>query len=587
MSSYDILQNNFPSGELSPLWKGKSNSEFYRTGLDTCKNFMPMTPSGLRRRPGTKYLMETVNQALSIIVPMTVDSNSLVCEITKGKARVWDVSDPSNATTASDAKLNFTDDLENIRYCVNKGVIWLVNALMKPVTVTVSGSYPFTITVAEPTFSGDVTFSSSGDYPSCVGFKGGRLLFGGTKNLPNAIFASRSPDYTAVNPDRYTDFNFLDGGLVIASCALEVEDNELSQARWFLNSQRFLVGSSTIIFSDNGVVITPTDFDISPTLREGSANIPAKGLKNYVVYAGVSGKTMHIMVYDSDSEQYVSKSITTNSSHLFSAGIKDFAITFMPDPIIWVLLNDGTMLSCTIDNSSGSFMTGWAKHTFTDRTPCNLASVPGEDGRDILYIVMQTESSYHIETLEMDDIFDESESKVYLDMRISRSSGSPTDTFAYTTLMAGKTVSVIADGAILPEVVVDDSGNVTLDREVSDCEIGLSFESLAAFLSQEQPTNGQSSFGNKRRLKSVTLRVYQSFGGFVGLQHDDTSKMRELLSSKYGTHEYGETISLVDEDFVADIQSPNITNATLYVLSDYPTPLNILALKEKIELLET
>ena len=588
MSSYDILQNNFPSGEISPLWKGKSNSDFYRTGLDTCKNFMPMTPSGLRRRPGTQFLRQTYNNTDALIIPISVgygEDNSLVCEVTYGHARVWYVGSPDTIKgEVSSSLLNFSD-LSSVHYAVNKKAIWFVSLTMKPVRIDISGSYSsgYTLTVSQPTFTGGMTFSSSGDYPNCIAFKGGRLLLGGTSNQPNAIFASRSPDYSSSTPDRYTDFTFG----TESDYALEVEDNELVQPRWFLNSYRFLVGSERIIFSDDGAAITPSGFDISPTLREGSAWISAKGLKNYVVYVGTSGKTMGILIYDSDSAQYVSRPLTTNSSHLFAPGVNDFAITFMPDPVLWVLLNDNTILSCTVDLSSGSLLTGWARHTVPGgRTISRLISVTGTDGKDILYMVVKVNSSYHIETLTIDDIFSNTESKIYLDMAITRQVTTATNTFTYTSLMAGKTVSVIGDGAILPDAVVANDGTITLDTKVKTCVIGLPYESLVGFLSQEQPTNGQSSFGNKRRLKKVTLRVYQSFGGYVGLD-TDTDKMQELFSTVYGSQLYGQVPELVDKDFVSDVQSTNITSITLYVKTDFPTPLNILALKEKVELLET
>ena len=62
--------------------------------------------------------------------------------------------------------------------------------------------------------------------------------------------------------------------------------------------------------------------------------------------------------------------------------------------------------------------------------------------------------------------------------------------------------------------------------------------------------------------------------------------MNKLLSARYGYHEYGNPIALESDDIVIDMQSQNITDATLYVLTDFPTPLNVLAVKEKIELLE-
>ena len=583
MSSYDILQNNFPSGEISPLWRGRSNTQFYQTGLSLCRNFMPMSPSGLRRRPGTRFIKSTYDSADAVMVYVADGLDNLVYELTSGHARVWNIEDPDTIIAqVTDTKLEYSD-IHAVQIAVNKGVLWLANENYPVTRITLSGS---TLTVDRPTFTGTFTFSTSGMYPKAIGFTGGRLVLGFTKDIPNAIFMSRAPDPGASPPERYTNFDI---GDATASYAIELEDSELIKGNWFLNQIRFLIGSEKAIFMDNGAVITPADFDISPGLNEGSADIPAKGMRNYIVYAGVSGKTLSMMVYNRDAEGYQTRDLTTDSSHLFSPGIKDFAITFMPDLVIWVLLKDGTLLSCTIDTSSGTIFTGWAKHPMTGRRIETITAGRLDNGCDILILTASVEvggvKKYHIETLELDDIFG-SEGYLYLDSAVHYS-GPATDTISYGTIYAGLEVSAISDNCVLPNAVVADDGTVTLDREVTDCVIGLPYESLAGFLSQEQPTNGQSSFGNIRRLKKTTLRVYQSFGGYIGIQHDDVSRMYKLLSAKYGDHEYGEPFSLVDEDFVTDIQSHNITDATLYVLTDYPTPLNILALKEKVELLET
>jgi len=582
MSSYDILQNNFPSGELSPLWRGRSNSQFYQTGLELCRNFMPMSPSGLRRRPGTKYIKQTYNQADAVIIPVFDGTNNLEYELTYGYVRVWDIEDPDTIiASASSSKLNYTK-LHEVQVAVNKGVIWLATMEAPIATITRSGS---TLTVANPTFTGDYTFSTSGMYPKAIGFTGGRLVLGFTKDMHNAIFMSMAPDPGATPPERYTDFTVGSN----PQDAIEVEDSELIGGRWFLNQIRFLVGSSKAIFMDNGNIIEPTTFDISPGMHEGSADIAGKGMKNYVVYAGVSGKTLSMMVYNRDAEGYQTRDLTTDSSHLFSPGIKDFAILFMPDLVIWVLLNDGTLLSCTIDSSTGTIFTGWAKHPMTGRTIETISAGRLDDGRDILYLTASVDvggvKKYHIETLELDDLFSDSD-YLYLDSAITYS-GTATDTILYNPLYAGLKVSAMSGGCVLPDMTVDDSGYVELDREVTNCVIGIPYQSLAGFFSQEQPANGQSSFGNIRRLKKTTVRVYNSFGGYIGVQHEDISRMYKLLSSRYGSHEYGEPVPLVSEDFVTDIQSQNLTSAGLYLLTDYPTPLNILAVKEKIELLET
>lgn len=644
MSSYTTLQNNFPSGEISPLWKGKSNTDFYRTGLNLCHNFMPMLPSGLRRRPGTKIVSNSTEFNKMLIVPIILNGDKpFYLQVTTNKIYCFK---PNTSESIAETSHSYSQ-LVNANWAFNKNAVWFVKDDMKPVklSITYTSDTDITLSIEEPTFTGDMTFSTEGNYPSVVAFKGGRLLLGGTKNTPNAIFCSNAPDYSdEANPDRYTTFLYADVttemiatsdetfkagktyykrengvyteyttrtgnplllGLyekgeiknVVSSNAIEIEDNELPKPLWFINSKHLLIGSSKCIFSDNSSAITPTTFFISPSAREGASPIPAKALKNYVLYAGVSNKTMSLMIYNYEAQQYITREITTNSSHLFASGIKDFTICFMPQPIIWVITNDNSLLSCSVDLSTGEFYAGWAKHNLGNGKPLleTVTSVQNENGEDTLYIQCRYRNrtgawiGYGLVTLQMNDIFNYDSSTTYLDFVRDVSLGSPSTMFAYTSKDVGNIVTVIADGEVIPKLQLINEGAVsyfTLDKPARNVIVGVPIESLVGFLSQEQPANGQTSFGCIRRLKSTVLRVFQSFGGYIGTQYQDLSRMYKLLSERYGNSEYDKQITLTDDDIHTDLQGVNSDNANLYVYTDFPTPLNILALKEHIELLE-
>lgn len=53
------IQTNFNAGELSPLVAGRITLDQYKTGLDTCLNWVPLVQGGKTRRPGTYYVTTT------------------------------------------------------------------------------------------------------------------------------------------------------------------------------------------------------------------------------------------------------------------------------------------------------------------------------------------------------------------------------------------------------------------------------------------------------------------------------------------------------------------------------------------------
>lgn len=59
------LQSNFGGGEFSPYLYGRVDAERYKTGLETCKNYIPMLQGALTRRPGTKFASEVKTSSKS------------------------------------------------------------------------------------------------------------------------------------------------------------------------------------------------------------------------------------------------------------------------------------------------------------------------------------------------------------------------------------------------------------------------------------------------------------------------------------------------------------------------------------------
>ncbi|WP_410925272.1 hypothetical protein, partial [Pseudomonas aeruginosa] len=55
--------------------------------------------------------------------------------------------------------------------------------------------------------------------------------------------------------------------------------------------------------------------------------------------------------------------------------------------------------------------------------------------------------------------------------------GAPTTTISGLTWLTGQTVGVLGDGATHPDVVVDNTGKITLQRSVSIAQVGLKYTS--------------------------------------------------------------------------------------------------------------
>ena len=94
------LQNNFNSGEFSPLMAGRVDFERYRTALRVCKNHIPLLQGPATRRPGT-YLCDEVKDStrrtrlvrfkFSTISAFAIEFGHLYVRFKKNRAPVYDL----------------------------------------------------------------------------------------------------------------------------------------------------------------------------------------------------------------------------------------------------------------------------------------------------------------------------------------------------------------------------------------------------------------------------------------------------------------------------------------------------------------
>ena len=60
MAKSRYLQSNFVSGEISPLLKGRVDINQYYQAVETAQNVVIVPQGGMRRRPGTEFIGETI-----------------------------------------------------------------------------------------------------------------------------------------------------------------------------------------------------------------------------------------------------------------------------------------------------------------------------------------------------------------------------------------------------------------------------------------------------------------------------------------------------------------------------------------------
>lgn len=223
-------------------------------------------------------------------------------------------------------------------------------------------------------------FDVAGDYPGAVGFFQQRLLLAATDNDPYQVRASRTGDI----------FNYLVRSPLQPEDALSWKQvsRDLSAIRHFLDLNGLIVltgeGEWVVEGNDSGILVG----DSPPNLRQfaynGASLTPPVYVNDTAVYVQARGGAVRdVRSTLQDGPQSAELSLT--ASHLVDANsIVQMAYQQVPHSIIWLVRDDGVLLSLTYQRETG--VVGWARHV-TDGTFESVVSVP-ESGEMAVYAVV-------------------------------------------------------------------------------------------------------------------------------------------------------------------------------------------------------
>jgi len=570
-----LLYNVF-LGETSPLIAARIDSPVNEMGAKRMENMIPMLSGGLRKRPGTWFDGNTNNNNEARLIEWLLsDGTVLILELTDGTIRAWkDQGNNDYQVIQTIASPYTAGHIDKLHYAASSDTLWIVHSQQRPVKLAWDGSL---ITLLYPTFTGK-DFSAVNEHPSCVAFESGRLCFAGTNNNPNRIYLSKAPN-SQTGQDRYTDFTAGDN----PADAIVLEENDMhgSRLQWIAGNRHLLAATERATWNDTGEVPTPATFDMNIIEYAGSNGLQARGTKEIMVYAGRDGKSLRALVWNQNSygSGYIDTDISGQAAHLLGVGIKDFAVADYPYPMLWIVTNTGELVSCTVNIRSG--IIAYARHP-TDGIVEAVAVAPQRTG-DVIFLAVRRDENRNIEHIILEDLVNSDfTDSHYIDAGEKRVFSTPTKTITGLDRFSGKTIRMFADGAIESPVIVNNYGTVELQTAVSEIHFGLPYKALFTPNTRQIPANG-TSVGKKRRIEKITLHLYKSLGGKAGT---DENKSTEIITKRFGEYELGSAPEPFTGEYDITVSGNIDTEGKLVVTHEEPAPFTMLALVERVAVLE-
>lgn len=336
-----------------------------------------------------------------------------------------------------------------------------------------------TLTAATATIDWDEqAFSLVRGYPVTVAFHQGRLVIGGSRDLPNRLWFSQSGDL----------FNFdLGTGLDDEAIEFSILSDQVNAIRGIFSGRDFQVFTSGAEWMVTGDPLTPTSVQILRQTRIGSVS------GRYIPLVDVDGATLFVARTEDQIEEFLYTELEA------AYQVTDLALVskhIVPVPVdidydqknrlLYMVREDGAFATLTLYRAES--VEAWTLHE-TQGQALSVAVV----GSDV-YLMVKRGAVVTIEQVDAD---------FNLDAALTGQADAPVATWAGLDHLNGSTVAVLADGIIRDDCVVA-NGVVTLEQPASAVQIGLSYTHVIEPL---PPTATDGSAGRAVRLIEAVFKI--------------------------------------------------------------------------------
>lgn len=410
----------------------------------------------------------------------------------------------------------------------------------------------------------DPVFIGAGNYPATVAYYEQRRYFAGTNNQPMSVWATQPASSYNMNysiPSQDSD-----------ALRFTIAAQRSNSIRHLIPGQDLLLMTGSTewrINTPSGGAITASALEIKPQASNGTTTVMPVQVNNFTIYPSSQGGHVRELSYQWQSSGYLSNDLCLLAKHLFDySTISDMCFSRSPTPIVWAINNSGSLLGLTYVPEQQ--VAAWHKHDTTNGVFESCVTVT-EGNQDALYVIVKRvingQTVRYIEVLN-NRYFATQSDAFFVDSGITYS-GSPATVFSGLSWLEGQTVSILGDGAVMPQQVVT-GGTITLPYAVSKAQIGLPITAdliTPPIIAQGDPTMGQS------RVKSINkawVRVYNSGAFSIG---PDATRLTAIKGRHYESA--GSAPALITDEIPLFIL-PNFNQSGEVMVRQYdPLPLTV------------
>lgn len=418
----------------------------------------------------------------------------------------------------------------------------------------------------------DISFNSTGNYPRCVTYYEQRRVFAGTNNQPQTVWMTKTGTESNMSIPIVTS----DDDAIEVTVA--TRDANTIQQIVPLSSLIALTSSTELVISGGSAGITQSNISIKPQSYVGASKVKAQIANNIMLYVAGRGNHVRELGYNWQANGMVTGDLSLRAPHLFDGKkIVDMALSSSPYQILWCVVDSGELLGFTYipEESIGA----WHVHRTDGKFKSCCVVTEGNDDR--LYVVVERtiggSTVQYIECMS-DMLVNNLEDSFFVDCGVTYTSQTAVTTISGLSWLNGKTVSILADGAVMNQQTVT-NGAITLEHAAKKVQIGLPYTSTLVTL----PTLGnfESGYGTGRpmAINNVWMRVYHSSGVFAGQYGERLTEHKQRTMEQPGSPP-----AWKDDEIEVQPRGAWKKGAQVEIRQEAPLPLTVVSITTEVSI---
>ncbi len=357
-----------------------------------------------------------------------------------------------------------------------------ITGYTSPVTVTASVLDPLASSSATTDWQ-ESAFSLAHGWPVTACFHQDRLVLGGSRDLPNRLWLSRSGDLS--------DFD-LGTGLDDQGIEFSLLSDQVNAIRGVFSGRHLQVFTSGAEWMVSGDPLTPSSIQLTRQTRMGSPIdriVPPVDVDGSTIFIARSNRAVHEFAYTDVQQAYQANDLALVAKHLV---VTPLSMAYdQTTRLLHIIMVDGALATLTLFRAEQ--VTAWTRQ----QTAGAFRAVAELDGA--VYVTVERAGSLRLERFD---------AALAADAALNGVSAIPQDSWSGLAHLNGQVVTVLADGAPRGIATVA-NGAVTVDPPASAVQVGLAFLHEVEPLPPEAATPVGARTG-PLRLVAATFRLLET-----------------------------------------------------------------------------